>query len=174
MIPGGCTSVKGIYGLKDSVVLISHSHSETFRIGLILGEGLKRGDCVALIGELGAGKTCFTQGIAKGMGVSDCYAVTSPTFTLINEYPGRETSLYHLDVYRLTGSADLLEMGYEEYLLGNGVMVIEWAEKILDDIPENALYINISYLTENERRIEISGCLEGIDFLELGPRKGGC
>lgn len=83
---------------EPSFVLISKSPSETFRIGRILGEGLKRGDCVALSGELGAGKTCLTQGIAKGMGVPDGYAVTSPTFTLINEYPGKDAALYHLDI----------------------------------------------------------------------------
>jgi tRNA threonylcarbamoyladenosine biosynthesis protein TsaE len=113
---------------RSTVVLFSKSPSETFRIGRILGETLKGGDCVALTGELGAGKTCFTQGIARGLGVPDAYVVTSPTFTLLNEYPGKDTALYHLDVYRLTGSADLAEMGYEEYLQGGGVMVIEWAD----------------------------------------------
>lgn len=159
---------------KTSLILFSKSPSETFRIGRILGEGLKRGDCVALTGELGAGKTCLTQGIAKGMGVPDCYGITSPTFTLINEYPGRDAALYHLDVYRLTGSLDLLEMGFEEYLLGNGVIVIEWAEKIMDSIPEDALSIGFSYLDENIRKIEITGCPERIDFWELDLKKGGC
>jgi tRNA threonylcarbamoyladenosine biosynthesis protein TsaE len=159
---------------KTSLILFSKSPPETFRIGRILGEGLKRGDCVALTGELGTGKTCLTQGIAKGMGVPDCYAITSPTFTLINEYPGRDAALYHLDVYRLTGSADLLEMGFEEYLLGSGVMVIEWAEKIMDSIPEEALSIGFSYLNEYVRKIEITRCPEGIDFWELGLNKGGC
>ncbi len=159
---------------KKSLVLFSKSPSETFRIGRILGEGLKRGDCVALTGELGAGKTCLTQGIAEGMGVPDCYAVTSPTFTLINEYPGRDAALYHLDVYRLTGSADLQEMGYEEYLLGSGVMVIEWAEKIIDSIPDEALCIRFSYMDDCLRKIEITGCPERIDFWEPGLRKGGC
>src|SRR5512140_3510402 len=105
----------------NTIVLFSNGPSETFRIGWILGEILKDGDCVALTGELGAGKTCLTQGIAKGLGVPDSYAVTSPTFTLLNEYPGRESALYHLDVYRLAGSGDLMEMGYEEYLSGGGV-----------------------------------------------------
>src|SRR5665647_2885496 len=104
-------------GQRASLILISKSPTETFSIGRLLGEGLTEGDCVALTGELGAGKTCLTQGIAAGLGVPDCYVVTSPTFTLINEYPGGDAILYHLDVYRLTGSEDLLEMGYEEYLL---------------------------------------------------------
>jgi tRNA threonylcarbamoyladenosine biosynthesis protein TsaE len=149
---------------KALLVLFSESQAETFRIGRILGQGLKRGDCVALTGVLGAGKTCLTQGIAKGMGVPDSFVVTSPTFTLINEYPGKDVPLYHLDVYRLNRSADLLEMGFEEYLLGSGVIVIEWAEKILDSIPEEALSIGISYLDESVRKIEMSGCPEIIDF----------
>ena len=159
---------------RNTIALFSNSPSETFRIGRILGEILKAGDCVALTGELGAGKTCLTQGIAKGLGVPDCYVVTSPTFTLLNEYPGRESALYHLDVYRLTGSADLMEMGYEEYLSGGGVMVIEWAEKIMDQIPAGALFIKFSHLGGNMRKIELTGCPERIDSWELTLRKGGC
>jgi tRNA threonylcarbamoyladenosine biosynthesis protein TsaE len=159
---------------RSTLVLFSKSPSETFRIGRILGEALKGGDCVALTGELGTGKTCFTQGIANGLGVPDCYAVTSPTFTLLNEYPGKDTTLYHLDVYRLTGSGDLAEIGYEEYLHGGGVMVIEWAETIMDQIPAGALFVKFSYLKENTRKIELSGCLERIDSCELNLRKGGC
>lgn len=174
MIPEEAEPYKEISAQKASFVRVSHSPSETFRIGRILGENLKRGDCIALTGEVGAGKTVLTQGVAKGMGVPDCYAVTSPTFTLVNEYPGRDATLYHLDVYRLTGSADLLELGYEEYLQGNGVIVIEWAEKIPDDIPEDALRIGISYLGEDARKIEISGGPERIDFRELDLTKGGC
>jgi tRNA threonylcarbamoyladenosine biosynthesis protein TsaE len=141
---------------RSSLVLISKSPMETLRIGSLLGAGLKGGDCVALTGELGAGKTCLTQGIAKGLGVPDSYVVASPTFTLINEYPGKETALYHLDVYRLTGSEELEEIGYREYLTQGGVVVIEWAEKIFDSIPEEALRVTFSYLDENVRKIEIS------------------
>jgi tRNA threonylcarbamoyladenosine biosynthesis protein TsaE len=174
MIHEGCKEHAETPVQKTTLVLFSKSPSETFRIGWILGEGLKRGDCVALTGELGVGKTCLTQGIAKGMGVSDSYAVTSPTFTLINEYPGKDATLYHLDVYRLNGSSDLPETGYEEYLLSSGVMVIEWAEKIIDDIPDEALCIGFSYLNDNVRKIEISGSPVRIDFWELALKKGGC
>lgn len=132
------------------------------QIGRCLGAGLKEGDCVALKGELGAGKTCLTQGIASGLGVPDNYVVASPTFTLINEYPGKETALFHLDVYRLTGSADLEEIGYREYLTGGGVSVIEWAEKISDSIPDRALWITLSYLDENERKIEMYDTADNI------------
>lgn len=141
---------------RSSLVLISKSPMETLRIGRLLGAGLKGGDCVALTGELGAGKTCLTQGIANGLGVPGCYVVASPTFTLINEYPGKETALYHLDFYRLTGFEDLEEIGYQEYLTRGGVVVVEWAEKILDSIPEEALWVTFSYLDENMRKIEIS------------------
>ena len=147
---------------RSSLVLISKSPMETLRIGRFLGSALRGGDCVALTGELGAGKTCLTQGIAGGLGVPDCYVVASPTFTLINEYPGKETALYHLDLYRLAGSGDLEEIGYQEYLARGGVVVVEWAEKIPDAIPEEALCVTLSYVGENVRRIEISGEAERI------------
>lgn len=110
---------------------------------------------MALTGELGAGKTCLTQGIAKGLEISEGYYVTSPTFTLINEYPGR-IPLYHMDVYRLSGSRDLEDMGYEEYFYGDGVVVIEWAEKVDDIIPAEALLINLEHIDNNKRKIRIS------------------
>jgi tRNA threonylcarbamoyladenosine biosynthesis protein TsaE len=142
---------------RSSLVLISKSPAETLRIGRLLGSALTGGDCVALTGELGAGKTCLTQGIASGLGVPDCYVVASPTFTLINEYPGKETALYHLDFYRLAGPGDLEEIGYQEYLTRGGVVVVEWAEKIPEVIPEKALCITLSYAGEHARKIEISG-----------------
>lgn len=154
----------------SSLVWISKGPKETLRIGGFLGSALKGGDCIALTGELGAGKTCLTQGIARGMGVPEGYVVVSPTFTLINEYPGRESSLYHLDVYRLSGSGDLEEIGYSEYLTLGGVVVIEWAEKVSDAIPEGAFRVTLSYLDENVRRIEISGDEKRMDALRKeGP-----
>ncbi len=147
---------------RSSLVLISKSPLETLQIGRCLGSGLKGGDCVALTGELGAGKTCLTQGIAKGLGVPDGYVVASPTFTLVNEYPGKGTSLFHLDIYRLTGSEDLEEIGYREYLAQGGVVVVEWAEKIRDSIPAAALWITFSYLDENMRKIEMSDTADRI------------
>ncbi|WP_367359125.1 tRNA (adenosine(37)-N6)-threonylcarbamoyltransferase complex ATPase subunit type 1 TsaE [Syntrophus buswellii] len=135
--------------------ILSRSNEETLLIGEIIGRCLVSGDIVALIGDLGAGKTCLTQGIARGLGVPKSYAVASPTFTLINEYPGRHV-LYHLDVYRLSGSKDLEEMGYEDYFYGKGVSVIEWAEKIADIVPETAITICFAFVDEHLRRIEIS------------------
>jgi tRNA threonylcarbamoyladenosine biosynthesis protein TsaE len=163
-----------ISGKLSVIVLLSKSPEETFRIGRILANGLKVGDVVALTGELGSGKTCLTQGIASGLGVQEGYAVTSPTFTLINEYPGRQMALYHLDVYRLTGCADLPEMGYDEYLFGRGVMVIEWAEKIREAVPVGALFVVMTYLEEYIRKIEISGCPDRIGFWQRTLKEGGC
>lgn len=152
---------------------MSKSSEDTFRLGVVLGGVVRAGDVVALTGELGSGKTVLTQGIAKGLGVPACYTVTSPTFTLINEYPGKETTLYHMDVYRLAGIADLDEMGYEEYIWGEGVMVVEWAERIRDAIPSESIFIAFAYIDENVRGIEISGCREMIAFLEMTLREGG-
>jgi len=163
-----------ISGERSVIVLLSKSPEETFRIGRILADGLKAGDIVALTGELGSGKTCLTQGIASGLGVPEGYAVTSPTFTLINEYPGRQMALYHLDVYRLTGCADLPEMGYDEYLSGRGVMVIEWAEKIREAVPVGSLFVVMTYLEEYIRKIEISGCPDRIGFWQRTLKEGGC
>jgi tRNA threonylcarbamoyladenosine biosynthesis protein TsaE len=154
--------------------VLSDSPEETFRIGRILADGLVAGDVVALTGELGSGKTCLTQGIASGLGVPESYAVTSPTFTLINEYPGRDLVLYHLDLYRLTGCADLPDIGYDEYLAGGGVVVIEWAEKVLEAVPANALFVVMKYVEENVRRIEITGCRDRIGLLEERLTEGGC
>ena len=161
-------------GERSSVVLISKSPAETFRIGRILGEGLKAGDVVALTGELGSGKTCLTQGIACGLGVPENYAVTSPTFTLINEYPGREAALFHVDLYRLQGAADLEDIGYEEYLSGGGVMVVEWAERIPDAVPDGAVCVALTYLEENVRKLELSGCRVRIGRWERLLKEGGC
>jgi tRNA threonylcarbamoyladenosine biosynthesis protein TsaE len=138
------------------LTLISSDPEETFRMGRMIGEALKEGDMVALIGELGAGKTSLTQGIARGLGIDEGYQITSPTFTLINEYPGR-MNLVHLDVYRLGGSADLPDLGYEEFFFSKSVVVIEWAEKILDVLPDKTIFIKMTYLDQNRRRIEISG-----------------
>jgi tRNA threonylcarbamoyladenosine biosynthesis protein TsaE len=139
-----------------NLTLISNDPEMTFLIGKILGETLLEGAVIALIGELGAGKTRLTQGIARGLTVPEGYQITSPTFTLINEYPGR-IQLVHLDVYRLSGSPELTDLGYEEYFFGKGVVVIEWAEKIRDVLPEKTLFITLTYLDQTRRRIEIAG-----------------
>ncbi len=134
----------------------SHSPEETIRFGVQLGRQLFPGALIALSGELGSGKTCLVQGIARGLDVPEELYVTSPTYTLVNEYYGSLT-LFHLDVYRLGGTADLEDIGYDEILGGDGVVVIEWAEKIMDGLPEERLSINLSILDDQSRSLEITG-----------------
>jgi tRNA threonylcarbamoyladenosine biosynthesis protein TsaE len=143
-------------------------------IGRCLGAALGAGDCVALVGDLGAGKTCLTQGIARGLGVSNDFVVTSPTFTLINEYPGRVARMIHMDAYRLAGTADLADMGFDEYLLGGDVLVIEWAEKIREALPAETLWIHCVTVSEKERRLEIAGPAGRLALLSRSLEKGGC
>ncbi len=152
--------------------MMTRSPEETMRMGEMIGEMLEPGDIVALTGELGAGKTCLTQGIARGLGISPDLQVTSPTFTLINEYPGGRIKLFHLDTYRLSGPADLEEMGYEDYFFSDHVMVIEWAEKIKSLLPDTTIYITMTYRNELCRDIEIAGhqekCKRFINALHEG------
>lgn len=122
-------------------VFISSSPSETFEFGVTLGRLLKPGDIICLEGELGAGKTLLAKGIARGMGID--YPVSSPTFTLINEYPGK-VPMYHFDLYRLEGGEELYDIGGEELLYGSGVSVIEWASKLKDLLPSERLWIRVS------------------------------
>ncbi|MDO8784958.1 MAG: tRNA (adenosine(37)-N6)-threonylcarbamoyltransferase complex ATPase subunit type 1 TsaE [Syntrophales bacterium] len=157
---------------KTHLRLISEDPQETFSLGKLLGENLCAGDVVALLGDLGAGKTCFTQGIARGLGVPETYRITSPTFTLLHEYPGRFV-LYHLDLYRLSGIRDLEELGYEEYCGGNSILVIEWAEKIRDILPDEALFVSLNYLDDNEREIDICGGADRIALIATALRKEG-
>lgn len=136
------------------LTIVSESPESTARIGKIIGGMLAKGDVVALIGELGAGKTCLTQGIARGLGVPECYEITSPTFTLINEYPGC-LKLIHIDMYRLEDVRDLDDIGYEDLLDEKGVMVIEWAEKIREVLPDSAWSIHIIHRDEQKRALQI-------------------
>lgn len=147
---------------RREIRTVSLGPEATYRLGEKIGRSLKKGDIIALSGDLGSGKTCFTQGIAKGLDVLAGYNVTSPTFTLLNEYPGR-ISLYHLDVYRLSGPRDIEEIGYEDYFYGPGVIVIEWAEKIEQLVPEYGIWIFFRHREENAREIVISGPEERLE-----------
>lgn len=151
---------------------VSGGPEETLKIGKIIGENVKAGDMVALIGELGSGKTLLTQGIAQGIPVSEGYHITSPTFTLINEYPGR-INLYHLDVYRLAGSEDLALLGFEDYIDGDGVVVIEWAEKIRDILPEESLFVRLCRLDDRRREICVEGNVRRFENLFKALKDGG-
>lgn len=157
---------------QNEVTVESRSPDETIAIGKIVGLTLQGSDVVALVGDLGAGKTCLTQGIAQGLDVPVNYYVTSPTFTLVNEYPGR-IPLYHMDVYRLSDAGDVGDLGYEEYLNGDGVVVIEWAEKIEEVVPATALFVNIEHRDDNERKITFAGLSDKIDVLRNKLSEGG-
>lgn len=128
--------------------------------GMRLAKTLPAGAVVALIGDLGAGKTTLTKGIAAGLGIEP-EQVTSPTFAIIQEYSGGRLPLYHFDVYRISGSEDeLLELGYEEYFYGDGVTVVEWADMMRPLLPQNAIVINMVQTPDSSGRIyEISGDL---------------
>lgn len=128
----------------------------TSDFGELLGKHLAAGDLVALTGDLGAGKTQLTKGLARGLGVPEEYHITSPTYTMINEYPGR-VPLYHCDFYRLKENSELEDLGYEEYFNGMGVTVIEWADKVIDFLPENRVEIHISLQETNTRLLEVVG-----------------
>jgi len=133
---------------------ISHSPDETMNIAKSLASSLKPGTVIALDGELGAGKTVFVKGIAMGLGIFE--NITSPTFTIVKEYSGR-LKLYHFDVYRIEDSSELFEIGFDEYINGEGVSVIEWAVNIEDTLPSDTIYINIEGSGYSQRKIEIGG-----------------
>ncbi|PQQ68294.1 tRNA (adenosine(37)-N6)-threonylcarbamoyltransferase complex ATPase subunit type 1 TsaE [Acetivibrio saccincola] len=116
------------------------SQEETIEIGKALGRLLNTGDIVCINGDLGTGKTVFTNGIAKSLGIKE--HITSPTFTIVNEYSGR-VPFYHFDVYRIADSEEMFEIGFEEYLYGEGIVVIEWADIIKDILPEEVIQVTI-------------------------------
>lgn len=119
-----------------------------------LAASLRPGDVVALHGDLGAGKTCFTQGLAEGLGVTDF--VQSPTYTLVNELPGR-IPLVHIDLYRLRGPADAPSIGLEDYFDGPGVTVIEWAERVLPLLPPRTIHVHLAHEPDGGRSIRVEG-----------------
>jgi tRNA threonylcarbamoyladenosine biosynthesis protein TsaE len=132
--------------------LFSRSPDETVKIARDLAAGFEGDETVFLVGELGAGKTVFAKGLASGLGLPDIHQVCSPTFTLMNVYQAR-VPIYHFDLYRLRGSDDVLNLGFEDYL-GAGVVVVEWAEKI--EFPIEAIRVVLTVETDERRRIEIT------------------
>jgi tRNA threonylcarbamoyladenosine biosynthesis protein TsaE len=127
----------------------------TEEFGRRLGALLFPGAVVALVGPLGAGKTHLTRAIAEGLGVANPRAVTSPTFVLIQEYPGR-VPLYHFDAYRLSGPAEFLDLGVREYFEAGGVCVIEWADRVESALPDEHLRIEIEIVDEKQRRLHVT------------------
>ena len=154
---------------NTKIEIISVSAEQTWEIARFIGGKLRKGDVLALSGELGSGKTCFTGGLARGLGVDEKYQITSPTFTLINEYPAR-FKLYHFDVYRLNGYSEFEDLGYEEYFCSDGIVVIEWAEKIVQILPANTFFISFEYLDENRRKIIIKGLKSRLNELAIDTK----
>lgn len=120
----------------------THNSKETYEIGFNMGKSAKAGDVYCLDGDLGVGKTVFTQGFAKGLGINE--PINSPTFTIVQEYHEGRLPLYHFDVYRIGDITEMDEIGYEEYFYSEGVCLIEWGNLISGIMPENATYITIS------------------------------
>jgi tRNA threonylcarbamoyladenosine biosynthesis protein TsaE len=151
-------------GADQPVVLdvVSHSLAQTQRLGARLGELLRGGDLLLLDGDLGTGKTSLTQGIAEGLGVRA--VVSSPTFTLLKEYEGR-LPLYHFDLYRLEDMTEMVDLGFEEYFEGNGVCVVEWANKAEGFWPNEHLGVRLKMVSETKRGMILSG--QGGRYIDL-------
>lgn len=140
-------------------VYITNSPEETEELGLKLAKSLKGGEVVAFRGGLGMGKTCFTRGLARGLGFKG--DVTSPTFALINEYIGGRLPLYHFDMYRISGWEDLYSTGFFDYIEQGGVIAAEWSENIENALPESTVTVTFVRLDDNKREITVNGaCLE--------------
>ena len=133
---------------------ITNSPAETEAVGIALGKTIKPGTVIAYRGDLGAGKTAFTRGLARGLGAKE--QVTSPTYTIVNEYLSGRMPLFHFDMYRLASSDDLWDIGWEDYLERGGVCAVEWSENVRDAM-EDAITVCIQKLGEDSRKITITG-----------------
>lgn len=141
-------------------IYTSESREQTVLIGEELGQSLEGGEVVAFRGDLGSGKTCFTSGIAKGLGYTG--DVTSPTFALINEYLGGRLPLYHFDMYRINSWDELYSSGFFDYIELGGVVAAEWSENIENALPENTVYVEFEKTGEESRKIKIFKKGEGV------------
>jgi tRNA threonylcarbamoyladenosine biosynthesis protein TsaE len=140
------------------LTFITHSPEETIKLGEKIGSKLVKGDVIAMQGTLAAGKTTITKGIAKALGIDD--TITSPTFCLISEYYGK-MPLYHMDVYRLEGGEDFVNLGTDDMLYGDGVSIIEWSEKIMSELPKKTIILKITPKDDGSRIIEIDNWNNG-------------
>ena len=140
---------------------LTNSPEETEAVGKRLGQSLKPGAVIAYQGDLGAGKTAFTRGVALGLGAKE--QVTSPTYTIVNEYLSGKYPLFHFDMYRLASSDDLWDIGWEDYLERGGVCAVEWSENVTDAM-EGAIWVRIEKIGEESRRITIEGGEDLADF----------
>ena len=136
------------------MLTVTNSASETRALGEQLASGLRPGDTVILEGELGAGKSELARGIARGLGVNE--TVTSPSFTILNVYESGRCPLYHFDWYRLESEEELYELGMDEYLGGDGIAVVEWAERCPDAVPEDCIRIRLEATGEETRQITVN------------------
>jgi tRNA threonylcarbamoyladenosine biosynthesis protein TsaE len=136
--------------------ITSHSPGETHALGVLIGKNASPGLLIAMTGELGSGKTRLTQGIARGLEVPEDLHITSPTFALVNEYPGR-VSLFHVDLYRIKNMSELEDIGLDDTMVGDQVTVIEWAEKATDILPQERLSIFIRLVDERTRNLLLTG-----------------
>ena len=143
------------------MIFLTNSPLETEAVGEKLAKQLPPGTVIAYRGDLGAGKTAFTRGLARGLGYDE--PVTSPTYTIVNEYLGGRLPLFHFDMYRLRSSEDLWDIGWEDYLDRGGVCAVEWSENVADAM-ENAILITIEKLGEDARRITVEGGESLADF----------
>ena len=137
------------------MIFKANGPQETIDFAEKIGKLLKKGDVIAYTGGLGAGKTTFTRGLAIGMGLGD--NVTSPTFSLVNEYRGEKICLYHFDMYRIMGEDELETTGFYDYPLEDSVFAIEWSENISEELPDNTIYINIERVDDETRIITVKG-----------------
>ena len=140
---------------------MTHSPEETEKIGAALAEKMEPGAVIAYRGDLGAGKTAFTRGLARGLGYAE--PVTSPTYTIVNEYLGGRLPLFHFDMYRLASADDLWDIGWEDYLERGGVCAVEWSENVAEAM-ENPITVTIEKLGEDTRRVTIEGGERNADF----------
>ena len=146
------------YGKGETMQFTTNSPEETEAVGVALGKIIPAGTVLAYRGDLGAGKTAFTRGLARGLGCREI--VTSPTYTIVNEYLGGRLPLFHFDMYRLSSADDLFDIGWEDYLDRGGVCAVEWSENV-EEAMEGAVTVTIDKLGDTSRRIT----LEGGDFL---------
>jgi tRNA threonylcarbamoyladenosine biosynthesis protein TsaE len=154
--------------VSDNYIVLNtttHSPEETRQLGEKIGQLTQAGAVVALYGDLGSGKTIFVQGLARGLGVPDDYYITSPSYTLINEYPARHI-LFHVDLYRIENTIDFEDIGLYEILHGNGVTAVEWADRLREDLPDEHLNIKLEIMGDDSRNICITAYgLEPVNLL---------
>ena len=136
--------------------MITKNPDQTLRLGRVFGGMLPQASTVALVGDLGSGKTLLAKGIAGGLGVEDEREVSSPTFVLVNEYQGR-IPVHHVDLYRLRDSVEVEEIGWQEFISGPGVTLVEWAEKVQDLLPEERIEVYLHWVSAGERKLVFVG-----------------